>query len=158
MAYLGLLLLLFVLFIFVIFCLFLTPEISINIYLYIEGETIFCLPVNTQHSHNPHCGELVADVHHHHRFAHKVSKDPLPVSDQLVDVEGHHQQEQHVGYRQIQHVDVRDHFLLAYRHRVDDQPVGDDPHRAEDAVNGRENVHERGDVHEAVGWRCGAQT
>lgn len=127
-------------------------------YLYIEGETIFCLPVNAQHSNNPHCGELVADVHHHHRFAHKVSKDPLPVSDQLVDVEGHHQQEQHVGYRQIQHVDVRDHFLLAYRHGVDDQPVGDDPHRAEDAVNGRENVHERGDVHEAVGWRCGAQT
>lgn len=75
-----------------------------------------------------------------------------------MDIEGHHQQKQHVGYRQIQHVDVRDHFLLAYRHRVDDQPVGDDPHRAQDAVNGRENVHEGGDVHEAVGRRRGAQT
>lgn len=117
----------------------------------------FCLPVNAEHGDNPHCGELVADVDHHHRLAHKVSKDPLPVSDQLVDVKGHHQQKQHVGYGQVQHVDVRHHLLLAHRHRVDDQPVGDDPHRAQDAVNGRQNVHEGGDVHEAVGRRCGAQ-
>lgn len=119
---------------------------------------LFCLPVNAQHGNNSHCGELVADIYHHHRFAHEVSKDPLPVQDQLVDVEGHHQQKQHVGYRQVQHVDVRDHSLLAYRHRVDDQAVGDDSHQAQDGVNGRQNVHEGGDVHEAGGRRCGAQT
>lgn len=104
------------------------------------------LPVNAQHCNYPHGGELVADIHHHHRLAHKVSEDPLPVPDQLVDVEGHHQQEQHVSYGQVEHVDVRDHLLLARCDRVDHQRVGDDSDGAQDAVDGGENVHEGGDV------------
>lgn len=106
----------------------------------------FHLPINAQHSNNPHGGELVTDVHHHNRFTHKVPKDPLSVPDQLVDVEGHHQQEQHVGYGQVQHVDVGHHLLLARRHRVNDQSVGNHSDRAQDAVDGGEDVHEGGDV------------
>lgn len=108
------------------------------------------LPVNAQHSNNSHCGELVAHIHHHNCFAHKVSEDPLSVSDQLVDVEGHHEQEEHVCYCQVQHVDVWYHFLLARRHRVDDEPIGYNSNWAQDAVNGGEYVHESGDVDVAV--------
>lgn len=104
------------------------------------------LPINAQHSDNPHCGELVADIHHNDRFAHEVSENPLPVSDQLVNVEGHHKQEEHICYCQVKHVDVWYHFLLARCHRVDNQPVGNNSNWAQDAINGREYVHESGDV------------
>lgn len=116
---------------------------------------IYNLPVNAQHSHNSHCGELVAHIHHHNRFTHKVSEDPLSVSDQLVNVERHHKQEQHVGYCQVQHVDVRYHFLLACFHSVDHQSVGYNSNRTQDAINGWKYVHESGDVDVAVrfwGW------
>lgn len=113
---------------------------------------IYNLPINAQHSDNPHRGELVADVHHHDRFTHKVSEHPLSVSDQLVNVERHHKQEQHVGYCQVQHVDVRYHFLLACFDRVDDQRVGYNSYWAQDAINWREYVHESGDVDVAVRW------
>lgn len=116
------------------------------------------LPINAQHGNNSHRGKLVADVHHHNRFAHKVSKDPLPVSDQLVNVERHHKQEQHVGYSQVQHIDVRNKFLLAPLHRVDHQSVGYNSHKAQDAINGWENVHESGDIDITVSWGCWGQT
>ena len=48
------------------------------------------LPVNTENSDDPHGGELVAHIHNNHSLAHEVSKDPLSVSDKLMDVEGHH--------------------------------------------------------------------
>lgn len=70
-------------------------------------------PVNAEHSHYPHCGKLVTDVHHHHSFTHEVPEDPQSVPDQLMDVERHHQQEQQVCDGQIQNVNIGDHLLLA---------------------------------------------
>lgn len=118
---------------------------------------VWNLPVNAQDSNDAHSCELVADVHHHHRLAHEVAEHPLSVSNQLVNVEGHHEQEERVRYGQVQHVDVRHHLLLARRHRVDDQSVGDDSHRAQDPVDGREDVHESCDVDVAVGRPGGGQ-
>lgn len=74
-----------------------------------------------------------------------------------MDVKGHHQQEEHIGYGQVEHVDVRHHALLAHFDGVDDQSVGDDAHGAQDAIDGGEDVHEGGDVHETVGRRAGRQ-
>lgn len=116
------------------------------------------LPINAQHSDDSHCCKLVADIHHHHRFAHKVSEDPLSVSDQLMDGEGHNEQEQRVCYCQVQHVHVWYHFLLACRHRIDDQSIGNNSHCAQDSVNRREYMHESCDVDVAVRRRGWVQT
>ncbi len=107
-------------------------------------------PVNAEHCHNAHCGKLVTDVHHHHSFTHEVAKDPLSVPDQLMDVERHHQQEKQVCDGQIQHVNIRDHLLLAWCHSIDHQTVGQNSNATQNAIDSGEDVHERRDVNDAV--------
>lgn len=67
-----------------------------------------------------------------------------------MDVKGHHQQEEQICDGQVQHVNVRNHLLLARGHSIDNQTVGQRSHRTQDAVDGGKDVHERRDVNHAV--------
>lgn len=100
------------------------------------------LPVYTEDGDNAHRGKLVTDIHHGHRLAHELSEDPVPVPDQLMDCEGHPQQEQQVGDGQAQNVDVRQPLGLAGQQDVDDQAVRPHPNDAQDPVHRGQDVHQ----------------